>query len=145
MKLSYRKWKSKRLRSHSQSHTHTHMAYVSSYGQKCSWLYLPKCPSVSISGWLGPCSENNLNDPELIPMPQGLAGLLGVPTLPVLPTQLGSQYIHSFLTICLLFTFPALLGSVPSHPDLSSLPWSILKQKKDINGKFGEIWIKSAV
>ena len=42
--------------------------------------------------------------------------------VPPPPPQLGSWYIHLVLTICLLFTLPALLGPVPSPPDLSSLP-----------------------
>ena len=42
--------------------------------------------------------------------------------VPPPPPQLGSWYIHLVLTICLLFTFPALLGPGPSPPDLSSLP-----------------------
>lgn len=43
---------------------------------------MPKCPSVSNSGWLGPCSENNSNDPELIPMPQAWLASSGHHLLP---------------------------------------------------------------
>lgn len=105
---------------------HTQWTHVSSYGQKGSGLYLPKYPSVPSSGWLCPCSENNSNNPGgLVPMPQDLAGLLRAPTFaqqPRLP-PLGSLSIH-FSSICLLFTFPVLLGLVPCHSDLCSLPGS---------------------
>lgn len=89
-------------------------------------MYLPKYPSVPSSGWLCPCSENNPNNPGLVPMPQDLAGLLRAPTSAQQPRPppLGSLSILLFSSICLLFTFPALLGLVPCCSDLPSLPGS---------------------
>lgn len=86
---------------------------------------MPKYPSISSSGRLCPCSENNPNNPALVPMPQDLAGLLRAPTFAQQPRPplLAPPHIH-FFSIRLLFTFPALFGLVPGHSDLCSLPGS---------------------
>lgn len=89
-----------------------------------SWLDLPKCPSVSNSGWLGIYALKIISlTQSWFPCHRAWLVSGGHQRCSELPPQLGSEYIYS-LTICLLFTFPALLGPVPSHPDLSFLPWS---------------------